>query len=443
MIDSGDRVIVAVSGGPDSVCLLHVLHDLMDELGIDVVVAHFDHGLRPAEDNAETDFVRTLAQSLNLPFETEKAGLAQMADASVEEKARTARYHFLEKVKAKHRAQKIALGHSLNDQAETVLMRLLRGSGPSGLAGIPPVRDKDIIRPLIGVTRREIEDYLKARNCAHMTDSSNLRTDYLRNKIRLHLMPLLQEYQPRLLERLGDLAALLGDENDYLDYVADRWLDEIGDSTGGGDISFPVDSFLGLPLPLRRRVARQGIRRVRKNLRRIHRRHIRAIHQLVQAERPQGVLHLPDRLVIQKSYDRLIFRSRGQEEPVAFHHVLEGPGTFSLEQIGKSLTLVEMKKDSPFDPAHSPWTVYLDADKLRYPLIVRNMKPGDRFIPFGMAGHKKLKDFFVDLKVPSERRRTTPILVSGNTPVWICGFRIDDRFKVRDDTKKILQVRLH
>ena len=444
MIHSGDRVIVAVSGGPDSVCLLHLLYDLMDELGIDLVVAHFDHGLRPKEDEAETAFVGDLAQSLALPFDTEKAALGPVVDASIEEKARTARYHFLEKVRATHRAQRIALGHNLDDQAETVLMRLLRGSGPSGLAGIPPVRDGVIIRPLIGVPRREIEDYLKGHHCAYMTDSSNLQTEYLRNKIRLQLMPLLQQYQPRLLERLGDTAELLRAENDYLDLVADRWLDEIGEKAGEkeDELSFPVHAFLELPTPLQRRVARQAIKRIRKSLRRIEVCHIRSIHHLAQAEKPQGALHLPKGLVIQKSYDQLIFSDRAQKEPPSFHYLLKGPGTYALEEIGKTLTLVEIQKSGVLDPGHSPWTVYLDASKLRYPLIARSVRPGDRFMPLGMRGHKKVKDFFMDLKVPSKVRRATPILLSGDTPLWLAGFRIDDRFKLRPDTKKILQATL-
>ena len=180
MIPEGDSVIVAVSGGPDSVCLLHILHELKIELHIHLVVAHFDHGLRPAEDESETAFVRGLAESLDLPFETAKGHLlAKKTRGSREEVARNARYAFLERVRKKHKAQKIALGHNLNDQAETILMRLLRGSGPSGLTGIPPCRDGSIIRPLIEIERTEIGNYLKAKKLTSVTDSSNLKTDYL------------------------------------------------------------------------------------------------------------------------------------------------------------------------------------------------------------------------------------------------------------------------
>jgi tRNA(Ile)-lysidine synthase len=151
---------------------------------------------------------------------------------------------------------------------------------------------------------------------------------------------------------------------------------------------------------------------------------------------------LPKGLVVQKRYGDLIFSHRPPQEPPSFYYILEGPGTFPLAEIGKTLTLAEFQKGEVFEPDRSPWTAHLDAGKIRYPLIARSLRPGDRFIPLGMGGHKKVKDFFVDLKVPSTVRQSTPILLSGDTPVWICGFRIDDRFKVNPNTKKILQVTL-
>lgn len=206
MIRFGDRVVVAVSGGVDSVCLLDVLDKLRDELGVELFVAHFDHGLRPDDDEAETRFVKSLAASLDLPFETKKAFPSMLTGAGpLEERARNARYRFLEEVKEKFSAQKIAVGHNLNDQAETVFMRLLRGSGTSGLAGIPPVRDGHIIRPLIEISREEILTYIEQRGIKYLTDPSNFKTRFLRNRIRLELLPNLKQIQPRIIELLGRL----------------------------------------------------------------------------------------------------------------------------------------------------------------------------------------------------------------------------------------------
>jgi tRNA(Ile)-lysidine synthase len=443
MVSDGDRVVVAVSGGPDSVCLLRALHELKDELSIHIVVAHFDHGLRPAEDDAETDLVRRMAESLQLPFETAKGRLlVNKTRGSGEEAARTARYAFLEKARKRHKAQKIALGHNLNDQAETVLMRLLRGSGPSGLTGIPPCRDGSIIRPLIEIDRSEIESYLKARKIASVTDSSNLKKDHLRNKIRLDIMPLLKEQQPRLTVLLAQTAEILRDEDDYLREIAEAWLAANMEPSPGKGLSLPISPFLGLPVALRRRVIRSAIGTVKKDLRRISWGHTEAIQRLAQAEKPQATLKLPGRLNVKRTYDRLIFSTSLKKDVQPFHYSFKGTGTYDLKEIGRSLSVEEITNRKGLRLRGSRWTALFDAGKVHFPLTLRTFKGGDRFIPFGMKGHKKLKDFFVDLKVPLEQRRSTAILCSGDALVWVCGLRIDDRFKVRPETRGILKVTL-
>jgi tRNA(Ile)-lysidine synthase len=443
MISEGDSVIVAVSGGPDSVCLLHILHEVKDELQIDLVVAHFDHGLRPAEDERETAFSRTLAQSLQLPFETAKGRLlAKKTGGSKEEVARNARYAFLEKVREKHKAQKIALGHNLNDQAETILMRLLRGSGPSGLTGIPPSRDDQIIRPLTEIERSEIEKYLKAKKLLSVTDSSNLQTDYLRNKIRLELMPLLEEQQPQLASLLGQTAEILRDEDDYLERIAEAWLKKEVTRNPDNTLQLSIASFMCLPVALRRRVTRKVIGKLKKDLRRISWDHIETIQRLAQGKKPQAALALPGGAAVKRTYDHLVFSTSVKRKPRPFHHRVEGPGTYEIEEIGRRLSLEQLKNRKGLRLGGSAWTAFLDAEKLRFPLTLRTFKAGDRFIPFGMKGHKKLKNFFMDLKVPLEQRYSTPILCREGTLVWVCGFRIDDRFKVTSETKRVMKLSL-
>ena len=441
MIHPGDLIIVAVSGGPDSVCLLHLLHDLKDELKSGLVVAHYEHGLRPDEDESETKFVLRLAASMNLPCETEKALFLKKAEtASIEEKARDARYAFLEKVREKWRAQKIAVAHNLNDQAETVIMRLLRGSALPGLAGIPPYRDHKIIRPLIEIQRKEILSYLSSRDLSFVTDSSNVETRYLRNEIRLKLMPLLQTYQPRLIEHLGQLSEVLRDENRYIEQEVEDWILRNADFNPNGDVIIPVSTFVGLPRPVRNRVTRQILKKVKKNLRRIDRVHIVGVYTLAKGPKPQSTLKLPDGFRIKKRYDRLIFSGGIDERSDDFHYDLVGPGTTHIIEIDRTISLFELKPGNVSNMEESRWTAYFNADNLTYPLILRNFKPGDRFVPLGMSGHKKVKDFFVDLKVPLEMRRSTPLLLSGDIPIWICGYRIDERYKVTPDTKKILKA---
>jgi tRNA(Ile)-lysidine synthase len=343
-------------------------------------------------------------------------------------------------MRKKHKAQKIALGHNLNDQAETILMRLLRGSGPSGLTGIPPSRDGSIIRPLIEIERQEIENYLKEKKLASVTDSSNLKTDCLRNKIRLEIMPLLEEQQPQLTRLLAQTAEILRDEDDYLEQIAEAWFNRNVEQSPHHVFRAPITSFLALPVALRRRVIRNVIGKVKKDLRRISWDHIEAIQRLAQAEKPQAALNLPGRLTVRRTYGHLILSASMKRKPRSFHYRLDEPGAYDLREIGRSISFEEIKNRRGLRLRGSKWTALLDAETLRFPLTLRTFKAGDRFIPFGMKGHKKLKDFFVDLKVPIEQRYSTPVLCCDDKPVWVCGLRIDDRFKVKTETKCVLKI---
>jgi tRNA(Ile)-lysidine synthase len=440
MITSGELVVVAVSGGPDSVCLLDILCKLKEELGIGIVVAHFDHGLRPDEDEHETRFVESMAISFGLPFETKSADLGMRTEkGSLEERARNARYQFLWQVRRKVSAQKIAIGHNLNDQAETVLMRLLRGSGPSGLAGIPPNRDDGIVRPLIEVTRSEIESYLAQRPLNYVTDSSNLRTSYLRNRIRLELLPELRKYQPRIVELLGQTAEIMRSDEKWLVSNARAWIEEQSE-TEDNRICIPLPAFTRLPDALRNCVIRVALRRTGGNLRRVNLRHIAAVNHIAMGERPQAQVDLPNDLIVKRVYDRLVFTKMESAQIEDFRHFLEGPGTYELETLRYTVSLKEMENRELPDMKGSTWTAFFDADRINYPLVIRNFREGDRFIPFGMSGHRKLKDFFMDLKIPSEARARVPIMTYQNNIIWVCGLRIDDRYKVTPDTRKVLKV---
>ena len=405
------------------------------------MVAHFDHGLRPAEDEMETRFVRDLAALMRLPFEVEKGLFLEGGGAaSLEEKARDARYAFLWAARKKHRAQKIAVGHNMDDQAETVLMRLLRGSSPMGLAGIPPHRDSIVIRPLLETKRMEIEAYAEARALRYVTDSSNLQGVYLRNRIRLELIPTLRTYQPCLIEHLGRLASVLRSESEYLEASAEAWIERETRRDPDGDTSVSIPSFLRCPEPIRRRVTRRLLVQVKKTHRRVGHSHIESVDTLARGDRPQGALSLPEGIRVKRVYDRLVFTNRPQEKPRRFQVSLEGPGEFYLEAAGPRVMVEEIEGDSWLGFSDRTWAGFLDADKVRFPLILRNPRPGDRFVPLGMAGHRKLKDFFIDLKVPSEKRAITPILVQEGILVAVCGHRVDERFKVTPRTERILKI---
>lgn len=445
MLEHGLKVVLALSGGPDSVCLLHLLCELKNKLGLTLIIAHLDHGLRPEEDKIECRFVEKLALSYGLPMEIKKAGqeLNRSQAGSLEEKARDFRYRFLEQVKNKYEADRIALGHNLNDQAETLLMRLLRGSGLTGLSSIPPVRNHLFIRPLIEVSRPEVMKYLEAHGYDFMTDSSNLETGYLRNRIRLELLPQLESYQPRIINILAQTASILRRDNDWLDSETKKWVKKNTEIKTRNEYAIPLTKFRQLPDALKTRAIRYVLKEIAGgNLRRINARHLEAINQIAFKERPQSRYSLPKGIVVQKVYDRLVIFKPNKDSVHNFCYTIKEPGHIYLNELGLIICLEEVDshtiKDS--DLCSDPWIAFFDLKKITYPLIIRNMQSGDKFIPFGMKGHKKIKDFFIDLKIPSEQRIRVPLLTLQNRPIWVCGYRIDDRYKIISDTSKALKI---
>jgi len=236
------------------------------------------------------------------------------------------------------------------------------------------------------------------------------------------------------------MADILRDENDYLEHQTEDWMKREAELKPNGEILIPISSFIKLPRAVRNRITRNLIIKAGKSLRRIGHSHIQSVYRLARGKKPQGILNLPNGLVVRKIYDKLKFTVDIKQKPNDFHYILDGPGTFYLKQIARSISLKEIEGNVDLNMENSPWAADLDADKLNYPLVARNFRPGDRFVPFGMVGHKKIKDFFIDLKIPSDMRASIPILISNNTPVWIGGYRIDERFKVTPNTKKILRI---
>ena len=442
MVLPGELIIVAVSGGPDSICLMDILACLSKEMDTTLVIAHYGHGLRPEEDAYETDMVREYARSLNVPFETERASGLGLVSSSLEEKARELRYDFLERIRIKYNAHKIAMGHNLNDQAETVLMRLLRGSGMTGLSGIPPVRDNTVIRPLIETGRQDIINYLKSGNLKYATDSSNKDNRFLRNKIRMELLPEMIKYQPGLIEILGKLARNLRDENSFFESLAEKWVDERLEQDEKGDSFLYIHSLKDLPNAFIRRIIRSVIRRHHKTLYAVRWDHVQNIIDLISNARPNISINLPEGLVIRKEYNRLIFTSETACTEF-FSYAIGDRGKKNIHEIGKTIGIEEFSDKEQAAISDAKNTALLDRDLLPYPLTIRNFRQGDRFIPLGMTGHKKVKNFFIDLKIPPAERKQIPILVKDDKIAWICGYRIDDRFKVTERTKRILKISLY
>lgn len=441
MLEKGFRVVVAVSGGPDSVCLLSALHTLSAELGITLHVAHLDHMFRGAESADEALFVRNLAEKLSLPAtigHVDVPALCRERGLSAQAGARLARYAFLERTADSIGAERIATGHTASDQAETVLMRLLRGAGGSGLSGIPPVRGR-VIRPLLGITRDHVTAYLKTAGLAFVNDPSNEKPLYLRNRIRSELIPVLRNFNPRIVERLAREAAVLRDEDDALRAAVDESAKTVC-VCEENRVSLARDGFNALLPALRRRILKRaldlaGLDAAQFSSTRID----EALSFMAHAQTGRS-LDLAPGAGLAREYGRFLITAAAA---AAFpERGIAVPGLTALPGSGMELEAWEATdgQGAP-EGKNYRWQAAFDYAKIAAPLIVRSRLPGDRFCPAGMHGkHKKLHDFFIDEKVPRLQRDRIPLICAGTDILWIVGYRTDERFIARDRAKRTLMI---
>lgn len=442
MLPAGALVVVAVSGGPDSAALLHALHALSGEFGVSLHVFHMDHGLRGESSREDARYVQAMSVRLGLPVTVAEVspGTLRGIPGSLEANARTLRYREMEALAVRLGASHVALGHNLNDQAETVLMRLLRGAGARGLAGIPPVRREGAVtyvRPLLSVARSEIEEYCRAAELFPRLDESNLKPDYLRNRIRLQLLPQLQrEYNPALVGTLAQTAALLRDEDDLLDQLAAAVLDR-GRVSGGG-VAFRGDAVLAEPVALARRVVRLA---AREAVGEEYELGLSAVTQVLEGlgQREGSLaLDLPGglRAVVEYGVCRLLTTAEEGSPLAGAEWPLAGEGVSLLPEVGLQVELLHQ------GVPHGPWEAAFDADRLPGPLSVRFRRPGDRIYPTGMTGSRKLQDLLVDAKVPRRLRDGVPLLAAGEEVIWVIGRRLDRRYLAHRLSRNILLVRV-
>jgi len=438
MLLPGEGVVVGVSGGADSIGLLHALQELR-EYRPELVVAHLNHGIRGKEAQRDALFVKRAAESLGLKFELGKAdapGYKKEKKLSLEEAARILRYEFFEKTRRKFGAGKIATAHTLDDQAETVLMRFMRGSGTRGLSGIPPVSRDVIIRPLIETPRTEIEKYLGSKGIGWIEDSTNKLRTIQRNRIRLDLIPELETYNPRLKETLSRTSDLMRTEEDYIDSEAKKKFKRIF-ALRAHELKGDLRKFRSLHKALRLSILRLAIEELSQGLKNITSLHIISADDYLTSGAPSGDIEFPDRIVIAKGYDSFLVTTRSGLER-KFAYSIDSPGKWRFSEFDvdienvKAETLEEKRED----------IVYLDAGKIVFPIEARNFRAGDSFVPLGMKGEKKLKNFFVDEKIPRFERYRIPIFTSRGEIFWVGGMRIDDRFKVRKKGAKAIRMSL-
>jgi tRNA(Ile)-lysidine synthase len=472
LLSPGNTVVVGVSGGPDSLCLLHMLRALAPEFDARLHVAHLHHGLRGSEADADAAFVQKIAAAWGLPSTIDRADvstLAAQASASLEEAAREARYVFLGRLATQLGAPVVAVGHNADDQAETVLMHFLRGSGLAGLRGmrpqssLPPPRVSGVryqvsgagcrlIRPLLFVPRAEILAYCVEHDLRPRYDRSNEDTTFFRNRLRQELLPLLESYNPRIHRILGSTAAVLGDDYELLrSDLAAAWpsvlLHENTDR-----LLLNLQAWRRLPAALQRGVLREAIHRLRASLRNVNYVHVDNALWLLREGTAGDRMTLPAGLEVVLGYDRFVVGNEGIELPV--DHVpqmdaawlpVSAPGTTSLAGWVAEASLLDPAELPPGWQANAdPWQASLDADVLGPAPAMRTRKPGDRFQPLGMAGRSKLlAEMFTNAKIPTPARDRWPLLVTTAGDIaWVCGLRVDERARITATTQQVLHVRL-
>jgi tRNA(Ile)-lysidine synthase len=434
----GETVLVALSGGPDSVCLFDLIREVAEKKGFHVRIAHLDHGFRP-EAEEEARFVRRLADRWNLPATIGKIDVPSLCKArglSKQVAAREARYAFLDETARSVGARWIALGHTANDQAETFLIRLLRGSGREGLGGIPPIREGRFIRPLLSFTREEILRHLRESGLPFVEDRSNADPAYLRSRIRHELLPMLARYNPRIVRTLCSEAEIQREESGFMNETLKGHLPGLVVESSG-ETALLLDALGGIHPSLARRAVRWAIERTKGDLNGIASRDVDAVLRLTKGN-VSAIRPLPGGIVAERGYDRLHIRSspkpsRSGWEPV----VLAVPGESRIPEL--AVTLRVSLAERPV-VSRSPAEGLFDIDRLSFPLIARPRRPADLFYPAGMRGKKKLQDFFVDRKVPRGERDRVPILISGGEILWVAGYRQDRRFAAGPATRRALSV---
>jgi len=442
MVQPEDTVLVALSGGQDSLCLLHVLCGLRAEMQTRLLAGHLHHGMRGAQADRDVRVLEGICAEWRVPFHWERVPVGEMAAeraVSVEEAGREARYDFLQRLATEHGAERIATGHTATDRAETVLMHILRGSGLDGLRGIPAVNG-NVIRPLCGVTREETGLYCESLGLRTLWDCTNEDTEaYLRNRVRLKLLPLLEEqYAPGVVDALLRLSAAAEEELAWTQPIVSAHLAGLG-RVGAEGAELDVEGLRALGPGLRARVLRQALQAMRGTLEGFARAHLEAINCLVEAPCGTGVLHLPFEIRVERSYNRLAL---GYGEPDAaeadeWEFGLAVPAVVLLP--GGGLLRTELC-EAPADLT-GPRTAYLDAEAAGGGLLVRRWREGDRVRPLGMTGSKKLQDLFVDRKVPRRERRKVPVVVgSGGEILWVAGLCVGRAAAVRPDSRHVVRL---
>ncbi|MEN3202133.1 MAG: tRNA lysidine(34) synthetase TilS [Atribacterota bacterium] len=424
-------VLVAFSGGPDSTALAETLYRLRPLLDIELVLFHLNHGLRGKESERDEAFCLQWAQEHSLPIIVERSNVISFhksSGLSLEEAARTIRYNLLEEYAKRYGASSVALGHTLDDQAETVLMNIIRGTGLSGLCGMK-VKDDLYVRPLLGVWRSEVRKFLEEEGISFVEDSSNFDPAFLRNRIRHRILPLLQEVNPRVLEALVRLSLNV---QEFMQSEEDI---ELSLTKENGTTGVSLDDLILLPPGKRSWAIRKFLKEARGTLWDVTRSQVKDVLRLVEQRKGEVVLPGKVRVFVREGYLWALLSPLPLVDMPYWSFSLDFPGKYAFSDLGITL---EARFEPPSCSHQECWQTMLDFEKCSPPFVLRNFREGDRIVWEG--GNRKLKEFFEKWGIPREWRKALPILCDANKILWVPGLALDERVRVQENSKRVLHV---
>lgn len=441
MLEYGDKIVVGVSGGPDSLCLLHVLKKLSGEYCCSLYAAHLNHKFRGKAADSDAEFVADICRKWSIPAFIEVFDVPAYIEEtglSPEEAGREIRYRLFNQVCEKVGGNKIAVAHNLNDHAETILMRFMRGSGIDGLKGIEAVRG-NIIRPLLEIERLRIEEYCDENGLNPRIDKTNLESIYHRNKIRLELIPYIEKnFNPNIMMALNRFSGLIKDENDYLEIEAGKKLQEIAEILEDRVI-IDISGLMAVHAALQRRIVRQCIERLSNTLNGFEFKHFEGVLEIAQKATGAAVM-LPHKLKAFKSYHKLILVKYIVKADKKCYYKLKYDYDSSLDTPKGCITIKRINIKEIGELRGQKDIIYIDPSKVKGELVLRCRQAGDMFAPIGMKGTKKLKDYLIDEKIPREERDELELIADGSEIVWIVGGRLSEKYKITDETSEAVFI---
>lgn len=445
LINNNDRVVVGLSGGPDSVCLLYLLNSIKKDFNIKIVAVHINHMLRGEAADCDEEFSKNICNELGVDFFCKKIDVNKYSkekSISSEMAGREVRYSFFNEVMKKLKFNKIATAHNANDQAETIIMRMMRGTGLEGLCGIPVKREEKYIRPILFMKREKVENYCKEIGVMPRIDKSNLERMYSRNKVRLDILPYMKEnFNSDIVDSINRMGILLQEDNNYISKKVEEIYEEI--CYLKGESIYIKKDILNMDRTIYMRVIRKAIKNLQGSSHDFELKHIQDIIDLFSYKTGKQI-DLPNKLIAKNIYGDICLVLKGEDKNKKVNKICMDKNDVINKIVDFNNYIIEfeiLENNKNINYNKNSYIKYFNFDKINGNIIIRYRENGDKIVPIGLNGRKKVKDIFIDMKIPKDERDFIPIVQFDEEVAWIVDLKISDKYKVNNETNKILKIK--